>query len=193
MKQKNTGSIVLSMLGGGLLVAPWFPLFGTSPAYQTPTDQAQTLAQLNSRVDEIEKSLTSLTKTFPNPVHRSNTTNRQIASTTGISRSEIARLLREKLQSVFATVEADRRIPYGAERVIADEIMNTPENIQAYNDAHDRVKSAQVRGRWTNDDADSLRGSIGFLTVEQQEEIFLTLIPAMNRGEIAVETTGPPF
>jgi hypothetical protein len=57
----------------------------------------------------------------------------------------------------------------------------------------DRVQYALTVGRWTDDDAQALQAALPYLTQDQTMEVSEMLLPAMNRGEIAVETNGPPF
>jgi hypothetical protein len=64
-------------------------------------------------------------------------------------------------------------------------------------DAHDKglelVQSARARRHWTSDDVAAMRHLLPQLTQEQREEVFHTLLPAFNRGEIAVDVHGLPF
>jgi hypothetical protein len=107
-------------------------------------------------------------------------------------RQDIARVLRDELRSVLASANAEvehaRR-----EEAARQEMLNSPENREAYHGALDLVQFALATKRWTEDDAQALRAALTHLTQEQAAEVFERLIPAINRGELAVDTDGPPF
>ena len=105
---------------------------------------------------------------------------------------DIARILRDELREVLALVNTEAENARIEEAKI-QEILNSPENREAYRGAHDLVQYALAAGRWTDDDAQALQAALPYLTQDQTIEVFEMLLPAMNRGEIAVETDGPPF
>jgi hypothetical protein len=107
-------------------------------------------------------------------------------------RQDIARILRDELREVLAVVNTEAE-NVRIEEAKIQEILNSPANREAYQGSHDLVRAALVAGRWTDDDAQALQAALPYLTQDQTMEVFEVLLPAMNRGEIAVETNGPPF
>ena len=97
--------------------------------------------------------------------------------------------MREAMLSAIAT----------AEPPMTDAPMDIPESISpeanrtAFEATYEVVSHALASGRWTDDDVVNLRQHLGALTKAQQTEIFQLLLPAINDGVIAVETTGPIF
>ena len=80
-----------------------------------------------------------------------------------------------------------------AQEIANAQLRNTPENQAAYQNASSVVRTALAAKRWTDEDAHTLRETMGQLTREQHEELMELLLPAINRGELAVETVGPLF
>jgi hypothetical protein len=55
------------------------------------------------------------------------------------------------------------------------------------------VRAAHGTGRWTNGNVAELRKLLPSMTEAQRQEIFQTLLPALNRGELARDFTDSPF
>jgi len=56
------------------------------------------------------------------------------------------------------------------------------------------VLSLRARSlHWTEEDKETFRAAFGLLTNDQRMELMNILAPAINRGEITVEVTGPLF
>ena len=58
----------------------------------------------------------------------------------------------------------------------------------AYKNGMDIVNNAIETGTWTESDAEEMRNNFHSLGKEQQEKIFSTLFPAINSGDINIET-----
>jgi hypothetical protein len=66
-----------------------------------------------------------------------------------------------------------------------------PRNPGAFREARERVEYAIADGRWTEQDASSLRELLPLLTAKQQDEVLGALMPALNQ-DLEVEFF-PPF
>src|SRR5437870_4216581 len=158
-------------------------------------EYVQALHQNTARLDRIERAVTALTGAVGDTARAGANPQGRLAgalpSETAL-RQELARILREELRGVLAAVgggEDGAR----AKEMAAAKVLNTPENIEAYAKAHDVVRVALAARRWTDEDAQDLRQALASLTDDQREEILQLLFPAINRGEIVVDTKGPPF
>jgi hypothetical protein len=72
-------------------------------------------------------------------------------------------------------------------------MLNSPENRAAYQSASDTVRTAVAAKRWTEEDKETFRAAFLRLTNDQRTELMQILAPAINRGDITVEVTGPLF
>jgi hypothetical protein len=138
---------------------------------------------------KIEQAVTALTQAVQNTARTGFVPDRHstaAGSDASVLRQEIAQILRDELRELRGAAGD------GGDSLRA-EILNAPENIEAYAQAREVVQVALSAGRWTDEDVHLLRQTFASLTDEQQQEMLQTLIPAMNRGEVAVETSGPPF
>lgn len=107
-------------------------------------------------------------------------------------RQDIARILQDELR--LALAETNSEVEHARfEDARLQDILNSPENREAYQGAQDLVQFALTTKRWTENDAQALRAALTHLTQEQAAEVFEQLIPAINRGELVVETNSPPF
>jgi TolA-binding protein len=107
-------------------------------------------------------------------------------------RQTISRVVREELQKGLAAVGA-LSPETDAAALAAAELLNSPENQRAYRAARDVVQVALADGNWTDDDVQDLRSAFAHLTTDQQQEVLQILIPAVNNGQLMMETTGPPL
>jgi len=55
------------------------------------------------------------------------------------------------------------------------------------------VGAARHVGRWTEEDAAALRSAMGAMSDAQRSEVLALLVPAINRGELALTFEGPIF
>ena len=93
-----------------------------------------------------------------------------------------------------AVAEASPEAQRAREEAIAEaQVLNTPENREAYQSASDVVRTAIAIKRWTAEAKGTFRSAFGLLTNNQRMELMNMLAPAINRGEITVEVTGPLF
>ncbi len=69
--------------------------------------------------------------------------------------------------------------------------LDDPRNREAFGDARSVVDYAIQDGRWTREDAESLRELLPLLTGKQQEEVLATLLPELN-SNLEVDFF-PPF
>ena len=104
----------------------------------------------------------------------------------------LTKIMRQELQQALAEWSPEAQ-QARAQEIANAQLRDTPENKAAYQSASSAVRTALAAKRWTDEDAHTLRVSMGQLTREQHEELMELLLPAINRGEIKVETSGPLF
>lgn len=109
-----------------------------------------------------------------------------------ITQESLTKLLRQELQNALDQWNPEAHKERALEIANA-KLRDTPENKAAYQSATSVVRTAVAAKRWTDEDAQTLRLAIGQLTREQHDELMELLIPAINSGEIKVETKGPLF
>jgi hypothetical protein len=159
------------------------------------TEVERSFQQHMARLVDIEQALAASTHTFRNaPPALARTDGDVVASfpDATVLRQEVNRLLRDELREVLAAVGTGT--PRGPEdRAQAEEAVQTQENREAFDAAYDIVENALTVGRWTDDDGHNFRHAMASLTSKQRQELLEFLLPAVNRGEIQVETVGPLF
>ena len=108
------------------------------------------------------------------------------------TRQALAQLIREELRQALAqwTPESQQQ---RAEEIANAQLRDTPENRAAYQSASAVVRGAVAAKRWTDEDAQDFRATLGQLTKEQHQELMELLLPAINHGEVKVETSGSLF
>jgi hypothetical protein len=109
-----------------------------------------------------------------------------------VSRQDLAQIIREEVRNAVAqeSPEAQR----AREEAIAEaQILNSPENKAAYQNASSVVTTAVAAKRWTEDDKETFRAAFGQLTNNQRMELMNILAPAINNGHVKVEVMGPLF
>jgi hypothetical protein len=172
--------------------------FVSSPATKSEAvldEYAQILRQSQARWDRIERTLTTLAGAAGGAARAGSSLkgcSAEALPSERALRQEISQILREELWNVLTAAGAGTD-GARAKELAAAKILNTPENIEAYAQAHELVRAALSSGYWTDENVQELRQSLAYLTDEQREEILRILIPAINRGEVAVETSGPPL
>jgi hypothetical protein len=215
MQHKRTAFVALVTLGIGLFVGLGIgvgisgSMSKDKMAHETATAYAQVLQQHTTRLAEVERSfqqrtakLADIEQAFAASTNMLRNPPPSVAKTDGhvvatlpgetVLRQEVNRLLREELRDVLAAVDTGEAQAQG-EEVEAEETEQTQENKEAFDTAYDIVGNALTVGRWTDDDGHGFRHALTSLTGKQQEELLELLIPAVNRGEIKVETVGPLF
>jgi len=207
MKRKSIALMAFVMFGAGYLVALGVRVVSL-PATQheaVPDEYGQILRQTHARLDRVEQTLTTLAGAVGDAIQASarleehsarsaepvRSTPQALPSEQAL-RQEIAQILREELWNVLAAAGAGAD-GVQAEDMAAAKVLDTPQNVEAYTRAHEVVRGALASRYWADDDAQELRQSFASLTNAQREEILQILFPAINRGEIAVETSGSPL
>jgi hypothetical protein len=133
------------------------------------------LRQLDARLERIEASRgalppsTTVAAAFDSPALR----------------REIRQMLQEELRA-FASTGAGSASPAAK----PEPPPPSAESVAATEQAHRLLEAAATARRWTDRDREQLRVLLPQLTNEQRQEILTSLIPAVNRGDIKVETTG---
>lgn len=215
MRDQRTAFMALVTFGTGLLIGLGAgvgisgSLTRDKVAPEAATAYTQVLQQHTARLTEVERSFqqrmagladieqafAASTNAFRNaPPSLARTDGDVVASLPGatVLRQEVNRLLREELREVLAAVgTGETREP--GERAQAEETVQTQENQEAFDSAYDIVENALAVGRWTDDDGHNFRHALASLTSKQSQELLAFLLPAVNRGEIKVETVGPLF
>jgi hypothetical protein len=108
-------------------------------------------------------------------------------ASTAISR-EVRRVTREELAAFGESLRADavNEIPVASDAP-------DPIHVAAVMRARGMVDSAIDRRRWTEVDADSLRGKMAGLPADQRAEIIRLLSVAINQGQVVPESERLPF
>lgn len=193
-RQRNGIASAIVMLSIGVALGAgagaWMTNFSTTqaPAGRQATPQEQRLARL-------EQAVTALTQP-----PRLDQKNNAFAETTcaasqpreDVSRQSIAQIIREELRQALANVTPEGQ-QARAEEIATTQALNSLENRAAYQSVSDLVHAALAAGRWTDEDGRVFRDAFVQLTNEQRMEVMQLLAPAINRGEILVETSGPLF
>lgn len=102
-------------------------------------------------------------------------------------RREIRQVLQEELRSL------DREARVAAENTPKEPQPPSAEANAALRDSHRLLQTAIRAHRWTDRDVTELRALMSQLTEAQRDEVRATLVPAINRGELTMEISGPPF
>jgi hypothetical protein len=104
----------------------------------------------------------------------------------------LARLIRDEIRRAAADVSSENQ--RAREEAMAEaEILNSPDNLAAYQTASSVVTTAVAAKRWTEEDKETFTSALGLLTSNQRMELMGRLIPAVNTGEVKVEVNGPLF
>jgi len=174
----------------GVGVFAWMTQLPPLPEQQTHTDSRR-----DQRLVKLEQAVATLTQA----VQSSQTENARpeptqvaVPASNEVSRQDLAQIIREEVRHAVAqeSPEAQR----AKEEAIAEaKILNSPENHAAYQSASSVVTTAVAAKRWTEEDKEDFRDAFGQLTNDQRMELMQILAPAINRGEITVEVTGPLF
>jgi hypothetical protein len=102
--------------------------------------------------------------------------------------------LASKLQGVICANPASRAAPVTPPHETEPlEAKETEESLAIYDHARAVVDRALRARSWTDADFAELRRSTPRLSRSQGEEITRTLVQAINSGELAVKTSGPPL
>lgn len=146
------------------------------------------------RLVQLEQAVTTLTHSLQRNSPQETLPSTCLSSQTNedVSRQAIAHIIREELRQALADATPESRRARAEEIAIA-QALNSPENRAAYQDVSDVVRAALAAGRWTDEDAWTFRDAFVHLTNDQRTEVMQVLAPAINRGEIVVETSGPLF
>jgi hypothetical protein len=160
-----------------------------------PEQQAQTDSQDDQRLVKLEQAVMALTQAVQSSqtkAARPEPTKVTAPANSEGSRSDLAQVIREEVRQAMAkeSPEAQR----AREEAIAEaQVLNSPENRAAYQSASSVVTTAVAAKRWTEEDKETFRVAFGQLTNDQRMELMNTLAPAINRGEVTVEVSGPLF
>lgn len=215
MRAKQIAFIALVTFGTGLLIGLGAgvgisgSLTKDKVAPEAATTYAQVLQQHTARLTEVERSfqqrtarladieqaLAASANAFRNAPPSLVRTDRDIVTSlpgAPVLRQEVNRLLREELREVLAAIGTGETQGPG-DRAKVEESVQTQENREAFDSAYDIVGNALAVRRWTDDDVHNFRHALASLTSTQQQELLELLLPAVNRGEIKVETVGPLF
>jgi hypothetical protein len=109
-------------------------------------------------------------------------------SAQAITPEQIRRIVREEL-GTRSRSPADRApaLPTEEEHVALEASREATSRAEAL------IAAAHARGTWSPSDRDALRGLIDRMSNEQRTAVLNPLAAAMNRGEIAVGGTFPPY
>ena len=128
-----------------------------------PEPPAHTDAQSDQRFAKLEQAVMALTQALQvKQTHdaRPEPTRVTAAANSEISRQDLAQIIREEVRNAVAqeSPEAQR----AKEEAIAEaQILNTPENREAYQSASSVVTTAVAAKRWTEEDKETFRSAFG--------------------------------
>lgn len=176
------------VLGCGLSSWIAIPLTASATKEHEKTSHDRRLAQIERAVTALTHSLQSNDSkdALPEPTCAAAQANEDVP------RQAIAQIIREELQLALTKGSPEREQARAQEIAIA-QALNSPENRAAYQSASAVVHTALAAGRWTDEDGRTFRDIFPQLTNDQRMEVMQMLTPAINRGEIIVETSGPLF
>lgn len=183
------GTLSLGILAGVSMTMAMF----TPPSRPGPHLHAD--SRQDNRLAKIEEALTALTQavqTTPTNTACAEPTRVALPGNAEESFQALARLLRDEIRQAAADLSPENQ--RAREEAMAEAtILNSPENHVAYQTASRVVTTAVAAQRWTEEDKETFTSALGPLTSHQRMELMDKLIPAVNRGEIAVEVHGPLF
>ncbi len=105
-------------------------------------------------------------------------------------REEVRAVLREELDAALA--RAGHSPPASSAR--APEAKEpTAESLKALARGERLVAEGIASRRWTQKQAEALRGLLSQLSEAQRRQLLQKLLPAINRGEVTVDAQGMPF
>jgi hypothetical protein len=149
----------------------------------------------DQRLVKLEQAVLALTQAVqsnPTPAARPEPTPGTAPASTAASRQELAQVIREEVRRAVA--DASPEAQRAREEALAEaQLLNSPENRAAYQNASSVVQTAVAAKRWTEEDKETFSAVFGVLTNTQHMELMNILAPAINSGEITVEVTGPLF
>jgi hypothetical protein len=99
----------------------------------------------------------------------------------------------DELRAAIRDVMREERKDERAESPLAKAPETTRESRAAHDRAIEILDAARGAKRWSANDVTALRGLMPQMTAEQREEVFHTLLPALNSGELVPEMPGMPF
>jgi hypothetical protein len=176
------------VLGAGTVA--WMP---QSSTIQTTTGDCELRA--DQQFAQLEQAVTALTHSLERsnpPGVRPEPTCATAQANNNVTQQALTKILREELRQALAQWSPESQ-QARAEEIANAQLRNAPENQAAYQSAAAVVRAAVAGRRWTAEDGQILRETMGQLTAEQHQELMALLLPAINRGEIVVETVGPLF
>lgn len=102
-------------------------------------------------------------------------------------------VLREAVRLALAEASARPAAKYGADAAPAKNPMGSAESQSALQTAEGLVTRALSAHVWTADNVTEIREVLPQLNEQQAQTVLSRLIPAVNRGEVKVQTNGPLF
>jgi hypothetical protein len=179
MTQQNKGRWMTALaLSGGIALGAgtvaWMPLSSTT---QTTTGDHET--RYDQQFAQLKQAVTALTQSVErnnSPGVHPEATCATAQSGDNVTQQALATIIREELRQALAQWTPGSQ-QARAQEIATAQLLNSPENRAVYQSASDVVRTAV--------------DALGQLTKEQYLELMEILIPAINRGEIKVETAGP--
>jgi len=160
-----------------------------------PEQRVQTNSHDDQRLAKLEQAVTTLTQALQVRQSRDvqpEPTRVTVPANSEVSRSDLAQVIREEVRQ--AMVKESPEAQRAKEEAIAEaQILNSPENRAAYQNASSVVQTAVAAKRWTEEDKETFRAAFGALTNNQRMELMNILAPAINNGQVKVEVMGPLF
>ncbi|NOT58228.1 MAG: hypothetical protein HOP18_26795 [Deltaproteobacteria bacterium] len=191
-QQKNGRWMTAMALGAGIVLGAgtvaWMPHASTVP--MTTGNHEPRYDQQFAQLEQAVTALTQSLERSPAPDVRPEPTCAPAQSRDTMTEQALAKIVREELRHALAQWSPESQ-QARAEEIANAQILNSPENQVAYQGASAVVRTAIAAKRWTDEDRQALNDALSQLTKEQYQELMELLLPAINRGEIKVETAGP--
>jgi hypothetical protein len=194
LRQKNGAWVTVVALSVGVVLGCGISSWNAKSATAQATKRNEE-TQHDRRLVQLEKAVTALTHALQDNDTKGalpETTCAASQSNNDVPRQAIAQIIRGELQLALTKGSPEREQARAQEIAIA-QALNSPENRAAYQSASGVVHAALADGRWTDENGRMFRDAFVQLTNDQRMEIMNMLAPAINRGDISVETSGPLF
>lgn len=152
--------------------------------------------QILQEIQALQKNMalnSVLTKQSNNETNMDSDENNNASYDNGMAiiQGEIRNILKTELKGFLAELKDEDGFEYqDVQKKKVRTKASEKEQKVSYERSLEIVHNAIGAGKWTHEDARNIRARFRKLSKEKKTEVLQALIPAINRGEIAVETKG---